>query len=83
MKVPALIAVLFCLSGVATAAAGNLWGGVPPVGVDGHRVRHFYGVGGYPIYGYSPMRTDPLCLWQHQLVCNPWYCQNRRMRVCY
>jgi hypothetical protein len=44
---------------------------------------HPYGLYGYPVYGYSPIATDPLCIWRHQLACNPWFCQDRKMRICY
>jgi hypothetical protein len=40
----------------------------------------FYGV---QTYSFSPIRTDPLCMWQHQPVCNFWYCEERKARVCY
>jgi hypothetical protein len=36
-----------------------------------------------PVYHYSPIETDPLCVWRHQSVCNPWFCQARKHRVCY
>jgi hypothetical protein len=35
------------------------------------------------MYSFSPIRTDPLCMWQHQPVCNFWYCEERKARVCY
>jgi hypothetical protein len=34
-------------------------------------------------YSFSPIKTDPLCMWQHQPVCNFWYCEERKTRVCY
>ena len=40
----------------------------------------FYGV---QTYSFSPIATDPLCMWQHQPVCNFWYCEERKARVCY
>jgi hypothetical protein len=38
---------------------------------------------GPPVYSYSPIHTDPLCVWRHQWHCNPWFCQERKQRVCY
>jgi hypothetical protein len=40
----------------------------------------FYGI---QTYSFSPIKTDPLCMWQHQPVCNFWYCEERKARVCY
>jgi hypothetical protein len=40
----------------------------------------FYGV---QTYTFSPIKTDPLCMWQHHPVCNFWYCEERKARVCY
>jgi hypothetical protein len=43
-------------------------------------ISSFYGAQNY---SFSPIKTDPLCMWQHQPVCNFWYCEERKTRVCY
>jgi hypothetical protein len=79
----AIAAVIVPVAVATPTEAGHKRREAIVVGITAVPIPHPYGLYGYPVYGYSPIHTDPLCIWRHQLVCNPWYCRERKMRVCY
>ncbi|MGH6784352.1 MAG: hypothetical protein ACREBP_06985 [Sphingomicrobium sp.] len=84
MKTAFVLAAAIAVAALVTSGAGARHGRRASVAtgviVDSAVVDPWYG--GHQL-GHSPIHTDPLCVWRHHAVCNPWFCQQRKVRVCH